>query len=344
MKKRLKILALMHPTMVPPDTLEGYSEKDIHSWKTEYDVVSTLRGLGHDVRPLGVQYELTPVRDAVTEFAPDVVFNLLEEFHQETSLDYSVPAYLELLRIPYTGCNPRGLMISRGKALSKKLLAYHRVRVPQFAVFPRARKIHRPAKLPFPLIVKSLIEDASVGIARASVVDSDAKLIERVSFVHERIGTDAIAEEYIEGRELYVGVLGNDRLTVLPTWELEFGKLPPGAPSIATERIKHDIEHQDRMGILQGPAEDLPVSVQNGIARLTRRVYRTLELDGYARVDYRLASNGELYFLEANPNPEIAEREEFASAALHAGISYPELLQRIVRLGLSRGTRGSGEE
>jgi D-alanine-D-alanine ligase len=330
----------MHPSMVPPDTLTGYSEKEIHAWKTEYDVVSTLRKLGHDVRALGVQYELAPIRDAVEAFKPDVVFNLLEEFHQEQSLDYNVPAYLELLRIPYTGCNPRGLVISRGKALSKKLLAYHRIRVPQFAVFPRSRKIRRPARLAFPLIVKSLIADASVGIARASVVDSDEKLGERVGFVHERIGTDAIAEEYIAGRELYVGALGNDRLTVLPTWELEFGNLPPDAPQIATERIKHDVEHQDRMGILQGPAEDLPPGVESRIAPLTRRIYRILELDGYARIDYRLSSSGELYFLEANPNPEIAEREEFASSARHAGISYPELLRRIVRLALLRGTRG----
>jgi len=341
-KNALKILALMHPSVVPPDTLAGYTEKEIHAWKTEYDVVSTLRKLGHEVRPLGVQYELAPIRDAVAAFEPDVVFNLLEEFHQEPALDYSVPAYLELLRIPYTGCNPRGMMISRGKALSKQLLAYHRIHVPHFAVFPRSRKIRRPARLAFPLIVKSLIADASVGIARASVVDSDAKLAERVGFIHERIGTDAIAEEYIAGRELYVGVLGNNRLTVLPTWELEFGNLPPDAPQIATERIKHDIEHQDRMGILQGPAENLPPGVESRIAPLTRRIYRTLEIDGYARIDYRLSASGKLYFLEANPNPEIAEREEFASSAEHAGISYPELLSRIVRLALSRSTTGWG--
>jgi D-alanine-D-alanine ligase len=334
----------MHPSMVPPDSLEGYSEKEIHEWKTEYDVVSTLRTLGHQVRALGVQYELAPVRDAISEFEPDVVFNLLEEFHQEPSLDYNVPAYLELLRIPYTGCNPRGMVIARGKAISKKLLAYHRIRVPQFAVFPRARQVRRPARLSFPLIVKSLIADSSLGIARASVVDSEEKLVERVRFVHERIGTDAIAEEYVDGRELYVGVLGNDRLTVLPTWELQFGNLPPDVPPIATERIKHDVAHQDRMGVLQGPAKDLPDAVATRMTSLTRRIYRTLELDGYARIDYRLSPSGELYFLEANPNPEIAKSEEFASSALHAGISYPELLQRIVRLALLRDARAWGDD
>ncbi|MDH5315413.1 MAG: D-alanine--D-alanine ligase [Gemmatimonadota bacterium] len=334
--KPLRVLALMHPTLVPPDSLEGLAEKDINVWKTEYDVVSTLRRLGHEVRPLGVQYELNPIRLAVEEWQPHVVFNLLEEFHGETTYDQNVASYLELLRVPYTGCNPRGMVIARGKALSKKLLAYHRIRVPAFAVYPRGRKVRRPAHLKFPLIVKSLIEHASVGIARASVVDSDEKLAERVAFVHQRIGTDAIAEQYIDGRELYVGVLGNTRLTVLPTWELEFGNVPPNTPLIATERVKHSLEYQDRWKILQGPARELPPEIVSQVPRLTRRIYRTLELDGYARIDYRLSPAGELFFLEANPNPEIAEREEFAQAAMHAGVPYPELLERILRLGIGR--------
>jgi D-alanine-D-alanine ligase len=339
--RRLRILALMHPSLVPPDSLDGFPAKEIHAWKTEYDVVSTLRELGHSVRALGVQYELNPIRSTVEKWRPHVVFNLLEEFHGETTYDQNVASYLELLKVPYTGCNPRGMVIARGKALSKKLLAYHRIRVPAFAVFPRGRKVRRPAPLKFPLIVKSLIEHASVGIARASVVDNDDKLAERVAFVHQRVGTDAIAEAYIDGRELYVGVLGNDRLTILPTWELEFGNVPSNAPLIATERVKHSLEYQDRWGILQGPAEELPPQVSKRIMHVTKRIYRTLELDGYARIDYRLSPDGELYFLEANPNPEIAEGEEFAQAALHAGIAYPDLLERILRLALQRRAGGA---
>lgn len=336
MSRPYRVLALMHPSLVPPDSLAGHSEKEIHQWKTEFDVVATLRGLGHDVRPLGVQYELQPIREAVETWKPDVVFNMLEEFHGETTFDQNVVSYLELLRVPYTGCNPRGMIISRGKALSKKLLAYHRIRVPAFAVFPRARKVRRPPRLAFPLIVKSLIEHASVGIAKASVVETDEKLVERVAFVHNRIGTDAIAEQFIEGRELYVGVLGNDRLKVMPTWELEFGKMSASEPQIATEKVKHDPDYQDRMGILQGPAQNLPLAVVSAIPKLTKRIYRILELDGYARIDYRLSPDGNLYFLEANPNPEVAAREEFAQSALHSDISYPELLQRILRLGIQR--------
>src|SRR6201999_2572801 len=181
------VLALAHPDLIPPDSLEGISEKESYVWKTEYDVISTLRASGHEVMPLGVQQELTPIRDAIMEWKPDIVFNLLEEFHGETLYAQNVVSLLELLRVPYTGCNPRGLMLARGKDLSKTLVHYHRVPVPDFAVFPRGRKVKRPARLGLPLIVKSVNEYASFGISQASVVDTDEKLAERVNFIHERI-------------------------------------------------------------------------------------------------------------------------------------------------------------
>ena len=183
------------------------------------------------------------------------MFNLLEEFHGEAVYDHSVVSYLELLRVPYTGCNPRGLVLSRGKDLAKKLVHYHRVPTPAFAVFPMGRKVKRPPRLQLPLIVKSLIEDASMGIAQASVVESDEALAERVTFIHERIGTAAIAEQYIEGREIYVGVLGNDRRRVLPIWELQFGDLAQGTRPIATEKVKHDLEYQQRHGVVEGAGQ-----------------------------------------------------------------------------------------
>jgi D-alanine-D-alanine ligase len=334
--RRLRVLVLLHPDLVPPESLEGHSEQDIHTWKTEYDVVSTLRAAGHDVRPLGVQDELKPIRDEIESWRPDVVFNLLEQFHGEAVYDQNVASYLELLRTPYTGCNPRGLVLARGKDLSKKLLTYHRVPLPAFAVFPMRRKIRRPPRLGLPLIVKSLNEDASYGISQASVVDSDEKLAERVTFIHERIGTAAIAEQYIEGRELYVGVLGNERLRVLPIWELEFGSMAQGARPIATEKVKHDLQYQEQHGIIVGPAKDLSPQLRAGIERAAKRIYRTLELDGYARIDFRLSADGIPYYIEANPNPEIARIEEFAAAALHDGLAYGDLLHRIVALGISR--------
>ena len=340
--KHLRVLVLLHPDLMPPDSLDGRSEQEINVWKTEYDVVTTLRAAGHEVRPLGVQHELKPIRDEIESWKPDVVFNLLEQFHGETAYDQNVASYLELLRIPYTGCNPRGLMLARGKDLSKKLLFYHRIPVPAFAVFPMRRKVRRPARLGLPLIVKSLSEDASEGIAQASVVESDEKLAERVTFIHERVGTPAIAEQYIDGRELYVGVLGNDRLRVLPVWELEFGNLPQGARPIATGRVKHNPDYQERRGILHGPAKDLAPELHARISKTAKRICRTLALDGYARIDFRLSADNVPYFLEANPNPEIAQSQEFAHAAEHDGLGYSDLLRRILALGISRPTATAG--
>src|SRR5712671_656062 len=255
--KHFRVLVLLHPDLVPPVSLDGHDQEGNNAWQTEYDVVNTLRSCGHEVRPLGVQDELRPIRDAIESWKPDIVFNLLEQFHGEAVYDQNVASYLELLRIPYTGCNPRGLMLARGKDLSKTLVHYHRIPVPAFAVFPKHRKVRRPTRLGLPLIVKSLSEDSSYGISQASVVDTDEKLEERVVFIHERIGTPAIAEQYVEGRELYVGVLGNDRLRVLPVWELTFGSMAHGAWRIATEKVKHDPDYQERRGILHGPATDL---------------------------------------------------------------------------------------
>jgi D-alanine-D-alanine ligase len=334
--KRLRVLVLVHPDLVPPDSTKGHSAQEINEWKTEYDVVSTLRAAGHEVRPLGVQEELKPIRDEVEGWKPHVVFTLLEQFHGEVIYDQNVASYLELLKVPYTGCNPRGLMLARGKDLSKTLVHYHRVPVPAFAVFPMRRKVKRPKRLALPLIVKSLSEDASWGISQASVVDTDEKLAERVNFIHEKIGTAAIAEQFIEGRELYVGVLGNERLRVLPVWELKFGNMTEGSWAIATEKVKHDPNYQKRVGIADGPAKDLAPELYARIQRMAKRVYRTLSLDGYARIDFRLSTDGIPYFLEVNPNPEIAQSQEFATAAQHDGLAYTDLLHRIVTLGISR--------
>jgi len=332
--RKLRVLVLVHPSLVPPESLSGLSEEEANAVKTEFNVVKTLRKLKHDVRVLGVQYELSPIRQAVEEWDPHIAFNLLEEFHSVSEFDQHVVSYLELLKVPHTGCNPRGMTITRDKALSKKIAAYHRIRAPRFATFSRRRRLQRPKDLRFPLIVKSQTEEASFGISQASVVYNDDELRERVAFVHERVGTDAIAEEYIEGRELYVGAFGNERVTVLPAWELLFENLAPGAVAIATARVKHNPRYQEERGIYQEEATNLPEGVAERLVRTTRRLYHLLDLTGYARIDYRLRADGELFFLEANPNPEIAPGEEFASAAAAAGIPYPQLLQKILNLGL----------
>ena len=338
-RRRLKVVVLLHPSLVPPDSLEGLTEQQQYELKTEYDVVTTLRELGHEVKPLGVTDEITPLRNVIDEWQPDIVFNLLEEFLGRQEFDHHVVSFLELVQVPYTGCHPRGLVLARDKALSKKLLAYHHLAVPRFAVFPRGKRIHRPKGVEFPLIVKSLVHEASKGIAQASIVESDEKLRERVTFIHQRHGTDAIAEQYIDGREFYVGLLGNTRVEVLPVWELVFENMPAGAVSIATAHVKHNTDYQRRRGIYQQHADDLAPALRDRIVRNTRNIARILDLDGYNRIDYRLDAGGRLYFLEANPNPDIARSEEFASAAAEIGIDYPDLIQRIVDLGLRRAGR-----
>ena len=335
--RKKRVLVLMHEDLVPPDDIAGKSDAEIIEYKTEYDVVTGLREHGHEVQPLGLYDDLTPLRRAVQNFKPHIVFNLLEEFHGEPMLDQNVVSYLELIRMPYTGCNPRGLMIARDKALSKMILHHHRIRIPRFAVVPAGRKLKRkPARLTYPLIVKSQIEESSFGIAEASIVHNDEKLAERIDFMHAKVGTDLILEQYVDGRELYVGVMGNTRLQVLPVWELEMRKLRSDAPRIATRQVKWNRKFQERRGIKLGPARDLPPEVERLLVRTTKRLYRLLQLSGYARVDFRLDTQGRPYFLEANPNPEIGYGEEFAEAAEAAGIDYEPLLDRLIAIGLRK--------
>jgi D-alanine-D-alanine ligase len=338
--KSLRVLVLMHPDHVPPDSLEGLTPQQALALKAEFDIVNCLRQLGHETRALGVQDEFLPIRDAVEEFRPDVVFNLLEEFHSNVLFDQNVVSLLELLRVPYTGCNPRGLVLARSKSLSKKLLAYHRIPIPDFFVIPRGHRTRRPKKLEFPLIVKSLMEHASFGIAQASKVEDDEHLTERVAFVHENIGTDAIAERFIDGREIYVGVIGNDRLIALPPIELVFENMPANSAFIATAKVKHDLAYQAKRGITLAAAKELAPEVSERIASLAKRIYRTLELDGYARIDFRLSGSNVPYFLDANPNPDISDGEELASAAALAGMSYGDLISRILSCALKRGSVG----
>src|SRR6202049_4876275 len=279
----MRVLALVHRHLIPPDKVEEGTDITAVPWRTGYGVISTLRAMGHEVQALGVHDDLGEIRRLATEWKPHIAFNLLEGFDDITIFDQNVVSHLELLKLSYTGCNPRGLLLARDKSLSKKLLSYHRIAVPEFEVFRIGRPIRRSKRLPFPLIVKSLTQEASIGISQASVVDSDEKLKERVTFIHESIGTAAIVEQYIEGRELYVGVIGNQALQALPVWELFFTNMPEGAKRIATDRVKWSTKYQEKYGIDSGPAKDLPDAKGEELQHLCKRAYRALELSGYAR-------------------------------------------------------------
>ncbi|HEY7290240.1 MAG TPA: ATP-grasp domain-containing protein [Vicinamibacterales bacterium] len=331
---KLRIVALVHRHLVPPAKIEDGTDITAAPWRTEYDVITTLTAMGHEVQVLPVHDDLGEIRRLATEWKPHIAFNLLEGFDDVVIFDQNVVSHLELLKLPYTGCNPRGLLLSRDKSLSKKLLAYHRIAVPEFDVFRIGRPIRRSKRLAFPLIVKSLTQEASIGISQASVVDNDDKLKERVAFIHESIGTAAIVEQYIEGRELYVGVLGNQALQALPVWELFFTNMPEGAKRIATDRVKWSVKYQKKYGIDSGPATELADEIANDIQHVCKRAYRALELSGYARIDLRLDDAGRIWVLEANPNPQIAKGEDFAASAERVGLAYDAVLQRIVNLGL----------
>ena len=331
--KRLRVLVLMHEDLVPPEQVNGHDLKTVE-WRTEYDVISTLKKLGHEVYPLGVKSDLGVIHAAIEQWKPDIAFNLLEEFDGVAVYDQHVVSYLELLHIPYTGCNPRGLMLARDKVLTKKVLSFHRIPYPEFIEVPEGRLAKRPKWLSFPLIVKSVSEEASLGISQASIVEDDDKLSERVAFIHNSVGSGALIERYVEGREFYVGVTGNGQLHVLPVWELIMDKLPEDAKRIATERVKWSRKYQQKYGITSREADNLPEGKTEEIQDLAKQVYRALGLSGYARIDMRMAADGQLYVLEANPNPQIAEDEDFADSAKKADYHYTELLQELLNVGL----------
>lgn len=326
---------MVHEALVPPDDLAGLSETDIDKFRTEYNALSTLENIGHDVRVLGIGDQLTELRRTILDWRPHVVFNLLDEFSGIVSYDHYVVAYLELMRQPYTGCNPRGLMLSRDKVLTKQVLAWHRVDTPDFLLFPYGKRFREPKRLRFPLFVKSATEDASLGISQASLVENMQSLRERVEFIHEHVQSDALVEEYIDGREIYVGVLGNTRLTTLPVWEMDFGTLTQAQSRIATRKVKWDRVYQSKHGIKTGPASSLDPDQASQLARLAKRIYRALHMTGYARMDLRMRDDGRVFLLEANANPDLTYGEDFAESAAAAGLSYEALITRIVNLGLA---------
>jgi D-alanine-D-alanine ligase len=330
MKRARRVLLLCHETLVPPGGARGYDPKRPPEWRTEFDVLRTLRALGHEVVVHADSRSLERLVAAVRVERPDLVFNLLVEFRERPDFDQHVASALELLGVPYTGCGPRGLTLARDKALSKELLAAQGVDVPRFQVFARGARVRREPSLAYPLIVKSRSEEASLGIARGSLVSGERALARAVRRIHEVVGTDAIAEEYLDGRELYSAVLGGARPRVFPTWELVF-RHPGSHPRIATRAVKFSAPLQRRLGVVNRAAR-LSAAHERRVHALARATWEALSLSGYARIDLRLTPAGRLAVLEANPNPELARGEDFADAARAAGLGYPALLTRILAL------------
>ena len=333
----MKILVLfdVHRHIGPGETFSVKSLRTEEEKPTEADVLACLRKLGHEVETLAVYDEVKVVFERVDAFKPDVVFNLCETFFSDRAHEPNIPALLELINVPYTGAGPDALMLCKDKALAKKLLAFHHVRVARFVVSSRERPLRRLPRFAYPAFVKPIGEEASEGIARASLARTQEEAIERARFLHERFESDALIEEYIDGRELYLGVVGNRRLTVFPPREIFFGEPPQeDAPRFATAKAKWDDAYRKKWKIRNGPAGPLPPGLERKLAELARKVYRILHIRGLGRIDARLTPSGEVVVIEANPNPSLAREDDFAQAAAQVGIGYEALIQKILESAL----------
>jgi len=334
-KKKLKVLVLFDGTS--PTTLDQDFSKEMKTseWKTEANVMAALARLGHNAEHLAIYDDVDLLRQKLETFAPDVLFNLVEQFRNNPGFDQNIVSFFEMQGLPFTGCGSTGLTLCKHKGISKKILHYHHIHVPNFLVVPRGQRIARPRQLKFPILVKPVKEEASYGISRASFVETDEQFRERVAFIHEKYASDVIAEEYIEGRELYVSLMGTTRLTVFPIRELVFREVPPNEPKIATFKAKWDEEYRKRWGLENQFADGLDPVLVARIEEICKRIYRLLTIDGYTRIDLRLSPDNEVYFIEANPNPHLAEDEDFALSAGKAGLAYPQLIERITRQGMN---------
>ncbi|HWO40432.1 MAG TPA: hypothetical protein VNO43_01360 [Candidatus Eisenbacteria bacterium] len=335
-RKRYKVLVLFDTAGPPPPDQDFSQElKTDEDWAAEAHVIEALTALGHEIRTIGVWDEPGMIIDEIKSHPPDIVFNLTEHFNEVSAYDRNVAGLLEMMDVPYTGASPTALTLCKNKGMAKELLAYHKIRTPNFAIIAPGAAVRRPKKLRFPLFIKPLREEASYGIAQDSFVECDEAFEERVRFIHERMNQEALAEEYIDGRELYVSILGNDRLRVFPFREVVFSEMPDDRPKFSTFKAKWDDAYRKRWGIQNIFAEPLANGLAQRITSACKATYRALRIRGYGRIDLRVTPNGDIVILEANPNPNLERDDEFAQSAMKAGLSYEGLIQRILKLGFA---------
>lgn len=334
--KRHKVLVLFDTAGTPPENQDFTEELKTDDWAAEAHVIEALNKLGHEVRTIGVWDEPGMIIDEIKTNPPDVVFNLTEHFNEVSAYDRNVAGLLEMMGVPYTGSSPTGLTLCKNKGMAKELLAYHKIRVPNFALFSPRASIKKPPHLKFPLFIKPAEEEASYGISQDSFVETEEALEERIRFIHERMNQTALAEEYIEGREIYVSLMGNERLQVFPLREVIFTEVPEGQPKFATFKAKWDDTYRKRWGIQNVFAGPFAEGTVQRIGKICKAVYHALRIHGYGRIDLRVTPEDEIVILEANPNPNLDRDDEFAQSAVKAGLTYERMIQRILRLALAR--------
>ncbi|HRK60968.1 MAG TPA: hypothetical protein PLY88_00280 [Candidatus Omnitrophota bacterium] len=335
MKAVPRVLVAFNTTSAYPHDYDFTEELKLTDWQTEADVLAALRSLEYPCETVGIYDDMSVLQKKIESFRPTVIFNLIERFKNDAAHEADAVSYLKLLGIPFTGCGPTAITFCKDKGLAKQILSHHRIRVPQFVILPFKKKVHLPKRFPFPVFVKPLKEEASVGISQASLVETETQFKERVQFLHDTLNQDVIAEQYIAGREIYVGVMGSKRLEVFPFREMVFSRVDDEDPKIATYKAKWDEAYRKKWGIKNKFADDLPKELEDKIKSFSKRICRALSIRGAVRLDLRLMPDGKVYFIEANPNPMLAKDEDFALSALKAGWSYPELIQRLINLALA---------
>jgi D-alanine-D-alanine ligase len=309
----------------------------------EYDpvvpqVARTLRRLGHRVSVLGVHGDVKRLIASLSRRKPDLVFNLMEMFGENVFGDIPVTGLLELLGLRYTGSGPGELYLSQDKGLTKKLLAFEDILYPRYAVFSRQAAFETGGNLRMPLFVKPLRSDSSIGIGGKSLVHDAVALMERVAVIHKELDDSALAEEYIDGREFYVGVLGNGQPKALPPVEVDFTGFPEGVPKVMDSKAKWDERSKEYKGT-KSVIANLPDELRARLQKVAVDAYRALRVRDYGRVDLRLTDTGDIYVLEVNASCYLEKSSEFAMAAVASGLDYPRLIERIVNLASERFDR-----
>jgi D-alanine-D-alanine ligase len=310
---------------------------------TTYDVVvdqvaGALRSHGHRVKILGVHSDIQHLIEGLRAHKPNLVFNLVEQWGKNVRGDVAVAGALELLEMRHTGGGPGELYLRQDKALTKELLAYHGVPFPNYAVFRRDTYPDSGVRLRMPLIVKPLRMDASIGIDTSSLVRSTTQMMKRVIGIHEKVKDSALVEEYIEGREFYVGVMGNRKPIALPPIEMDFSALPSHMPKILGRRAKWVKSSKEYKGTCSKLAE-ISDSLRTRLQAVAVEAYRALRVRDYGRVDLRVTPRNEIYVIEVNASCYLEESAEFATAAKAAGLSYKDLVNAIARLAMARSRR-----